>query len=238
MAEDLLAHRALILELLVGETLDMAVDIAAVLHVVVTLHGRQVFTRIVFVRATINRAEVAVGLFVVAVRNHGAWFLERTELTGVVATATIPDVGLLRGVMQLFKRGQYNAFAICTMPVADRFRTSGAGHDLVVAVVVVQLFPPPRAGLRAIDLRHGVVIVACIHERRRAKLTQIRLAGGCAGLFTGLRQCRQQHGGQNGNDRNNDQKFNQRKNFFLLANCFYCLLLSFTNNSFISTNMN
>ena len=216
VAEDLLAHRAFVFELRIGQTLNMAIDIAAVLHQVVALHSRQVFARVVVVGATVNGAEVAVGLFVVAIRNRGAGFREFAELAGVVATTAVPDVGLLRSVMQLFKRRQDNTFAIRTMPVADRFVTGWAGHDFVVTVVVVQLFPPPRAGLRAINLRHVVVVVACVHGGGGAELFQIGLTAGRLRLGTRLSQRRQQHGRQNGDNRDDNQQFNQRKVLLLL----------------------
>ena len=72
----------------------MTVDIAAVLHQIVALHGRHIFARVVIVSATIDTAVVAVGLFVVAVRDNSAGFREFHDLAGVVATAAIPDMGL------------------------------------------------------------------------------------------------------------------------------------------------
>ena len=229
MAEELLAGRALVFELLVGQALDMAVDVAAVLHHVVALHARHVFARIVVVRAAIDAAVVAVGLLVVAVRNHGAGFREFHDLAGVVAAAAVPDMGLLRGVVQLVERRQDNAFAIGTMPVTDRFVAGGAGHDFVVAVVVVQLFPPPRAGLRTIDLRHVHVIVARVHGGRGAELFQIGLAAGGLGFVTRFRKSRQQHGRQNGDDRDDDEQFDQRK---LLLHVGFLLLLVCGTNDF------
>ena len=228
VAEELLACRALVLELLVGQALDMAVDVAAVLHHVVAFHDGQVFARVVFVRAAVDWAEMAVGLLVVAVRRRHGRFLEGAQLAGIVASAAVPDMGLLRGVVQLFERRYDNAFAIGAMPVADRFVAGGAGHDLVVAIIAVQLFPPPRAGLRAIDLRHGVVIVACVHECRRADLFQIGLAAGGLGFVARLRQRRQQHGRQNGDDRDDDEQFNQRKASFLLDCFLHVHTLSYT----------
>ena len=188
MAEQFLAGGTFVFELLVGEAPDMAVDVAAVLHHIVTFDDRQIFARVVVVRATVNRAEMAVGHLVVAVRSRHGRFLEGTQLAGVVTTMAVPDVGLLRGVVQLVEGLDDNAFAICAVPITDRFITGGASHGLVVAVVVVKLFPPPRAGLRAIDLRHGVVIVARVHTIRRTNLFQIRLATGGHRLVTRFRQ--------------------------------------------------
>ena len=234
MAEDLLASFALILELGIRQALDMAVDIAAVLHHVVTLHGRHVFARVVVVRATIDTAVVAVCLFVVAVRDDGARFRDFHDLAGIVAAATVPDMSLLRRVVQLVKRRQDNTFTVCTMPVTDGFVTGGASHDFVVAVVVVQLFPPPRAGLGAINLRHVHVIVACVHGGRGTELSQIGLATSRLGFVTRFRKGGQQHGRQNGDDRDDDEQFNQRK---LLLHVRFLLLMVYWTNG-VGENLN
>ena len=57
--------------------------------------------------------------------------------------------------------------------------------------------------------REGVVVVAGVHEHGGGDLLELRGAGDLACLLAGLRQGRQQHGRQDGDDGDDDEQLNQ-----------------------------
>ena len=54
-------------------------------------------------------------------------------------------------------------------------------------------------------------VVIGIIEKSAVEFFHIVDTTGCHGFVPGLLQCREQHGGKNGDDGDNDQQFNQRE---------------------------
>ena len=109
--------------------------------------------------------------------------------------------------------------------------SDGAAEVLLVADVAVNTDTPvesvrsegvfvvvvhvgwPATGVRVDDVRpgveHGAVTVFRVHGDGQAELFEVADAGSGAGLFAGLGQCGQQHGGENCDDGDNHQQLDQ-----------------------------
>ncbi|MPM82509.1 hypothetical protein SDC9_129570 [bioreactor metagenome] len=59
--------------------------------------------------------------------------------------------------------------------------------------------------------RHHALIIPRIHKCSQTDLFELGNAIGVAGAFARRRQCRQQHGGEDGDDRDHHQEFYERK---------------------------
>ena len=57
--------------------------------------------------------------------------------------------------------------------------------------------------------RQKIIAVVAVEKETFPQRVQIVQAGGALGPHSGLMQCRHQQGGQDGDDRNYDQKFDQ-----------------------------
>src|SRR5262245_56924483 len=94
-------------------------------------------------------------------------------------------------------------------------RVSWAGEGLDFCVVqrspTAQVLNQDREPKRIIRSRDDLLIVARVHEQGVAHLTKVVETGSpLPGCFRPA-QCRQEHRGENGNDRDDDEKLNQRE---------------------------
>ena len=151
--------------------------------------------------------------------------LRRSLVVGLVDALLVGTGGAVRSAIA---DADHRAIA---ETAGSRVAASAASEDLDVANVRIdEAEGGPLAfadgGLQIrVQVRVGrvhqiVVIVVRLHAGGRADLLQAGRAGDLAGLFTGLRQRGQQHGGQNRDDRDDDQQFDQGEAQELLHVCF------------------
>ena len=113
-------------------------------------------------------------------------------------------------------------------PAVFKRRRGGAQEALPFTRVVVEgIFPPPELGFRlTIEQRPAeiTVVVVTVHSGGQTDLLHVACAGDSARFVAGFRQRRQQHGGQNRDDRDDDQQFNQCEGQDFFHFCFPFLI--------------
>ena len=151
---------------------------------------------------------------------RGGRFLELGDF--VVVRVSVVDFSAepFRLEVGVFQR--VGVHAVQTGPAArdaDRIADGRADENLVVANVGGAEVGPPHepvfGGLvgRLVHVaeRDEIRIVLLVHVMGEPHLLQLGDTGDGAGLFTGLGEGGQQHGGQDRDDRDDDQQFNQRE---------------------------